>query len=154
MDKYDLIAPHLEHHHPQNVERRLRERIEGLLLQHHQDSTELRALCAARDEARAELAALRARIDGAATGEVWKHDCIGGQSASHIVVTREAADGLCPFGRVALVPLDDCPSLPRPDNHGIRPPRVAIAAHPLFLRAVCRGYRGSDWLGFVREMPA
>ena len=56
---------------------------------------------------RAELAALRARIDGAATGEVWKHDCIGGQSASHIVVTREAADGLCPFGRVALVPLDD-----------------------------------------------
>ena len=81
--------------------------VNDLIAMHHRDSAELRNLCAARDEARAERDALRARIDSAATGEVWKHDCIGGQPASHIVVTREAADGLCPFGRVALVPIDD-----------------------------------------------
>ena len=101
MDKYDLIAPHLEHHHPQNVERRLRERIEGLLLQHHQDSTELRALCAARYEARAELAALRARIDGSP----FSH-AIRNSSTEAAVFARDL-----PYEwigkRVALVPLDD-----------------------------------------------
>ena len=114
MDKYDLIAPHLEHHHPQNVERRLRERIEGLLLQHHQDSTELRALCAARDEARAELAALRARIDDAATvtmigisptaGYLGYTNPSGGFFESSFEDCPE-----CPIlgKRVALVPLDD-----------------------------------------------
>ena len=96
MDKYDLIAPHLEHHHPQNVERRLRERIEGLLLQHHQDSTELRALCAARDEARAELAALRARIDRAFVMAATKNGVI-----------RTGTNAFNPGKRVALVPLDD-----------------------------------------------
>ena len=106
MDKYDLIAPHLEHHHPQNVERRLRERIEGLLLQHHQDSTELRALCAARDEARAELAALRARIDGAVTGVIDDNPEYL-VIAPHGKCAKEAFAMIGTGQRVALVPLDD-----------------------------------------------
>ena len=79
MSDYDLTALHLPLNHPQNVERRLRERIAGLLDQHHRDSAELRELCAARDEARRERDALQARIDGAAVGyydtdEEWEPD--------------------------------------------------------------------------------
>lgn len=73
----------------------LRGRIEGLLLQHQQDSTELRALCAGRDEARAELAALQARIDEAPT----------------IIYGQSAVAGGMPYSldgkRIALVPLDE-----------------------------------------------
>ena len=97
MSDYDLTAPHLPLNHPQNVERRLRERIAGLLDQHHRDSAELRELCAARDEARRERDALQARIDGAAnvTARVGYH---GGC----MLYGPEELAGK----RVALVPLD------------------------------------------------
>ena len=97
MSDYDLTALHLPLNHPQNVERRLRERIAGLLDQHHRDSAELRELCAARDEARRERDALQARIDGAAnvTARVGYH---GGC----MLYGPEELAGK----RVALVPLD------------------------------------------------
>lgn len=94
MSDYDLTAQHLPLNHPQNVERRLRERIAGLLDQHHRDSAELRELCAARDEARRERDALQARIDEAPT----------------IIYGQSAVAGGMPYSlngkRVALVPLD------------------------------------------------
>lgn len=55
-----------------------------------------------------ERDALRERIEGSATGEVWQHACQGGQRTSTVILTREASDGLAPIGkRVALVVLDD-----------------------------------------------
>lgn len=115
---------------------RLRKEVAGLREWHRRDSAELRRLCeardearnalavrmreratadehlaqviAARDEAKAERDALRERIEGSATGEVWQHACQGGQRTSTVILTREASDGLAPIGkRVALVVLDD-----------------------------------------------
>ena len=54
----------------------------------------------------AERDALQDRIASAATGEVWQHACQGGQRTSHIIITRDAVDGLAPIGKsVALVVL-------------------------------------------------
>jgi hypothetical protein len=104
MSDYDLTAPHLPLQHPQNVERRLREQIAGLLDQHRRDSAELRALCAARDEARAERDALRARIDKADAGTI-----VSGRANSYggFSVEVSADFGWHTGMRVALVPLDD-----------------------------------------------
>lgn len=95
MSDYDLTAPHLPLNHPQNVERRLRERIAGLLDQHHRDSAELRELCAARDEARRERDALQARMDRAKVLVATRNGVI-----------RTDTDAFVSGKRVALVPLD------------------------------------------------
>lgn len=90
----NTTMPELVHGAANEIER-LRALADGWCDQHQRDSAELRALCAARDEARAERDELRARIDMAPT-------MIYGQSA--------AAGGM-PYSlngkRVALVPLDD-----------------------------------------------
>ncbi len=75
---------------------RLRELADAWCDQHQRDSAELRNLCLARDEARAELAALRARIDRAFVMAATKNGVI-----------RTGTNAFNPGKRVALVPLDD-----------------------------------------------
>jgi len=89
---------------------RLRELADAWCDQHQRDSAELRNLCAARDEARVERDALRARIDGAAKVEVKEvGDDEFGQPRVLAYSTRDELRKGAPlvFKRVALVPLDD-----------------------------------------------
>lgn len=51
-----------------------------------------------------EAAALARKVESAARGEVWQHALLDGQRQTHVILTREADDGLAPIGkRVALV---------------------------------------------------
>lgn len=92
-----------EYAHAQEIER-LRAEVADLRRINQFDGTELRALCAARDEARRERDALRDRIEGAAVG-FWceampAYICL---PKNWLEVVKPWTDGK----RVALVPVDE-----------------------------------------------